>query len=282
MKDRDEPGQYGDTLSLDEHGPWTTVTRQSKKRIGAIHRALQILDLLTERAVPMSTYELARTLGAPASTIYKITDELVNCAMLTRDKEGRIWLGPRLMRYGLTYRARMDAFVTAKRVMERLCTEIGETVQICARDEDMMSVIGMARGKGHFNVASDVGTRVPLNWTASGRLLLGHLPHEERRDIFERTARPSETGLADTDPDLLARISGDEFKARVAVQMGASEYAVACIASPIRDTFGACQATISIVLPESRAQAELPQFIAAVTQAAQSVERAIILDGNLE
>jgi len=248
---------------------------EPKKRVGAIDRVLQILDLLTERAVPMSTYELARELGAPASTVYKIADELIERAMLTRGNDGLVWLGPRLMRYGLTYRARMDAFVEAKREMERLCEKVGETVQICVRDEDMMTGIGMVRGKGHFNVASDVGTRVPLNWTASGRLLLGHLPADERRAIFARMARPSETGLAETDPDRLTQVSGDEFKARVAVQMGASEYSVACIASPIRDAKGVCLATISIVLPESRARAELPQLIDAVTTAAQSVENTI-------
>ncbi len=244
-----------------------------RKRVGAIDRALQILDALTARAEPMSAYELARAVGAPASTVYKIAEELVGRAMLVRDGDGALWLGPRLMRYGLTYRARMDAFADARREMERLCAEVGETVQICVRDEDMMSVIGMARGKGHFNVASEVGTRVPLNWTASGRLLFGHLPAGERRGIFARTARPSDTGLAETDADRLARVSGDEFRARVAVQMGASEYAVACIASPIRDERGACVATISIVLPESRARAELPRFIQAVTGAAGNLDR---------
>ena len=246
-----------------------------RTRVGAIDRALQILDILTESSEPMSAYELARVIGAPGSTVYKIVDELVERSMLSRNNEGLVWLGPRLMRYGLTYRARMDAFGEAKQEMERLSAEIGETVQICARDEDMMSVIGMARGPGHFNVASEVGTRVPLNWTASGRLLLGHLSPEERRAIFARQARPSDTGLAETDPDRLTQVAGDEFKARVAVQMGASEYAVACIASPIRDAGGTCLATISIVLPESRARAELPHLIAAVTNAALNVEKAI-------
>ncbi len=246
-----------------------------KKRVGAIDRALQILDILTERVEPMNAYELARTLGAPVSTVYKITNQLSDRDVLENDGDGMLWLGPRLMRYGLTYRAEMDVFAEAKREMERLCTEVGETVQICARDGDMMSVIGMVRGKGHFDVASKVGTRVPLNWTASGRLLLGHLPAEERYAIFANTVRPSETGLADTDPDRLTQMSGDEFKARVAVQMGASEYEIACIASPISDARGVCVATISIVLPETRARANLPYLIQAATKASQNVESTI-------
>lgn len=248
---------------------------EPRKRVGAIDRALQILDLLTERGGALSTYELARETGAPASTIYKIVDELLEREMLNRVDDTRVWLGPRLLRYGLAYHASVDALAQARREMERLCREVGETVQICARDEGMMTVVDMARGPGHFNVASDVGTRVPLNWTASGRLLLGHLPEKERCEIFANSARPSETGQADTDPVTLSELARSEFNDRLAVQMSASEYAVACIASPIRDPSGACIATISIVLPESRAEAEYDRLTNAVRASALNIENAL-------
>lgn len=248
---------------------------EQRKRVGAIDRSLQVLDLLTERGKPTTAYDLARATGAPASTIYKIVDDLLDRDMLSRIDEAQVWLGPRLLRYGLAYRASVDVFTEARREMDRLCKQVGETVQICARDDGMMTVIGMARGPGHFNVASDVGTRVPLNWTASGRLLLGHLPEAERQAIFAECARPSGTGQADTDPARLSRQAGQEFRDRLAVQMGASEYAVACIASPICDKAGNCLATISIVLPESRAEAERDRLTSAVRAAAANVETAL-------
>lgn len=248
---------------------------EQRKRVGAIDRSLQVLDLLTECGKPMTAYELARATGAPASTVYKIVEDLLDREMLSRIEESQIWLGPRLLRYGLAYRASVDAFTEARREMERLCAEAGETIQICARDGGMMTVIDMARGPGHFTVASDIGTRVPLNWTASGRLLLGHLPEADRRAIFAESARPSETGQAETDPGRLSQQARAEFEERLAVQMSASEYAVACIASPICDPSGNCLATISIVLPESRAQAQLPSLTAAVRTAARNVENAI-------
>lgn len=247
----------------------------SRKRVGAIDRTLQILDTLTDRRQPMSTYDLARSIGAPASTVYKIVDELVQRSMLIRIGDGAVWLGPRLMRYGLTYRSRMDVFNEAKREMERLGERLGETIQICTRDEDMMTVIGMSRGEDHFNVASDVGTRVPLNWTASGRLLLGHLEEAERVQIFREIARPSTTGRAETDPDKLAQLAGTEFRERLAIQMSASEFAVACIASPICDESGACVATISIVLPETKARAATQRLSEEVRRSARNIETAL-------
>jgi len=251
------------------------MTDIPRSRTSGIDRALQVMDILTERQTPMSAYELARSVGAPVSTIYRIVDELVERDMLSRTRSGQVWLGPRLMRYGLVYRSHIDMFAEAKSEMQALSKRTGETVQVCARDDDMMVVIAMAVGEGHFRVTSDVGTRVPLNWTASGRLLLGHLPDQERLAAFARCARPSVTGIAETDPAVLAKQSRDDFIRRLALQMGSSEYSVACIAAPIRDASGACVSTLSIVLPEQRVAQRLDELTVEVQQAAEYVERAL-------
>ncbi|MCR8726107.1 IclR family transcriptional regulator [Frigidibacter sp. ROC022] len=246
-----------------------------RSRTSGIDRTLQVMDILAERQVPMSTYDLAKSAGAPVSTIYRIVDELIERDMLSRGPNNSVWLGPRLMRYGLIYRARMDIFSLARHEMQRLVEATGETVQICARDDGMMLVIGMEEGEGHFRVTSNVGTRVPLNWTASGRLLLGHLDDDERRDAFAATARPSHTGMAETDPDILAAQARADFEARLAVQFNASEFSVACIAAPIRDETGACVATISIVLPDRKAGERRDELARAVQEAASAVERSL-------
>jgi DNA-binding IclR family transcriptional regulator len=247
----------------------------TRSRTSGIDRSLQIMDILAERRSPMSAYDLAKSAGAPVSTIYRIVDDLVLREMLSRGPDNSVWLGPRLMRYGLIYRARMDVFGLARAEMQRLVEATGETVQICARDGGMMLVIGMEEGEGHFRVASAVGTRVPLNWTASGRLLLGHLGDGERRAAFAASARPSHTGMAETDPDILAAQARADFDNRLAVQFNASEFSVACIAAPIRDDKGACVATISIVLPDRKAAERQDELARAVRAAAASVERSL-------
>jgi DNA-binding IclR family transcriptional regulator len=251
----------------------TEVTRRT--RTNALTRNLQILDILTERLVPMTAYELAKASGAPASTVYKLIDELTECSMLSRTADGRVWLGPRLMRYGLAYRTRMNAFTEARRAMMELNERTGEMIQICTRDEGRMSVIDMAEGAGAFRVTSDVGTRVPLNWTASGRLLVGHLPETERLAIFKACAEPSHTGLAETDPEKLAKMSREAFVEGLSVQIDTSEESVACIAAPIRDQQGACLMTLSVVMPKHRVADRFESIATEVRNAAQSVERAL-------
>ncbi len=251
------------------------LDQERRKRTSGIDRSLQVLDVLSERNEAMTTYDVARSIGAPVSTIYRIVDELIEREMLSRGAGNTVWLGPRLMRYGLVYRASLDTFGMAQQEMNRLCKETRETVQICTRDGGMMLVIGMAVGEGHFRVASDVGTRVPLNWTASGRLLLGHLPEDQRRRAFADCACPSRTGIAETDPEKLSAQARQDFEDRLAVQFNASEFSVACIAAPIRDEAGACAATISVVTADRQAALRRDELSQAVRAAAEAVERSL-------
>ena len=242
-----------------------------RARTSGIDRALQVLDHLQATGSPATAYEIARKVGAPVSTAYLVIDEMVAKRLL--DRVGNmVWLGPRLFHYGLAYARSLDLLGIAAGIMEDLARCVGETVQLCGRDEGRMVVLAMAEGPGHYRVSSRVGTRVPLNWTASGRLLIGHLPRPERLALFQRFAEPSPTGRAVTDGAVLADAAADALAARLAVQIGESDASVACVAAPIRDAAGACLATISIVLPEDRLGRDHDRYAQAVQAAAADIE----------
>ncbi|MBT9433499.1 helix-turn-helix domain-containing protein [Candidatus Sodalis endolongispinus] len=76
---------------------------QRRTRVRGIDRTLQILDCLQNRQSPITTYEVAKDLAAPLSSIYSLVDVLVASRLLERDENGMICLGARLYRYGLAY-----------------------------------------------------------------------------------------------------------------------------------------------------------------------------------
>jgi DNA-binding IclR family transcriptional regulator len=240
-------------------------------RVSAVDRMVQIFDHLQETGRPATGYEIARAIQAPVSTVYALTEELVGKRLLDR-VDGALWLGSRLFHYGLGYARTLDLLTVATHEMHELCRDAGETVQICGRDGDDMVVLAMAEGPGHFQVTSRVGTRVPLNWTASGRLLVGHLPDPERLALFRR-ARPSPTGRAETDAEALAAAARAALADRLSIQCGESDFAVACIAAPILDADRACRATISIVVPETKVGSRGPDLVDAVRGAAARIEQ---------
>ena len=243
-----------------------------RSRTSGIERALQILDHLQGSGAPATAYEIARAVGAPVSTIYAIIDDLVDKDLLGRAADGRVWLGARLYHYGLSYARTLDLLGAAEEEMRALARICGETVQVCGRDDDQMVVLAMAEGPGQFQVSSRVGTRSPLNWTASGRLLAGHLDDAARRALFVRSARTSPTGRAETDPDVLSASAAEALADGLSIQTGESDFAVACIAAPIRDGSGACRATMSIVVPEAKVGRTAPDLVALVRESARRVE----------
>lgn len=253
----------------------TSLKINRRSRVSGIDRVLQVLDFLYETGSPSGAYAIAKAIGAPLSTVYVIVEDMVDKNLLSRGADGGLWLGDRLYRYGLAYARSLDFLSVANSEMYDLCRQIGETIQLCGLDGDYMQVLAMADGPGHFQVTSRVGTRVPLNWTASGRLLVGHLPEEERLALFRRCASASPTGRADTDPQTLSEAARCAFEQRLSIQAGESDYAVACIASPICDEEGACVATISIVLPEQKILDNRAHYTQNVQQSAARIEKAM-------
>ncbi len=250
-----------------------TPKKSGRTRTSGIERTVQIFDCLAEKGEPASAYEISKMINAPMSTIYTIVSELAAREMLIRDDEGLVWFGQRMMYYGLTCQAKLDFLVEAKKEMRTLCDEVDETIQICTRDRGMMVVTAMANGRGHFRITSDVGTRVPINWAASGRLLLGHLPHEERLSEFEKHSRIAPRGVVEMDPQVLSDQSRHDFEKGVAVQCSVNDPNVTCIASPIQDIDGNTIATISIVMSDQKAVQNLDYYTNALRKSASSIER---------
>ncbi len=261
-------------LSVDAGSDVETEAKGARRsRVSGIDRALQVIDYLYETGAPAGAYAIAKAVKAPLSTVYVIIDDLVGKNMLARNADGSIWLGARLYHYGLAYARSLDFMSVATHEMHDLCRQAGETVQVCGRDGDYMLVLAMADGPSHYQVASRVGTRVPLNWTASGRLLVGHLAEAERIELFKRCARTSPTGRAEIDARTLSDSAGKAFEQRLSIQVAESDYAVACIASPICDRSGECVATISIVLPEQKVVSDENHYTEHVRASAQRIEK---------
>jgi DNA-binding IclR family transcriptional regulator len=249
-----------------------TAAGPKRSRVSGIDRALQILDQLRDTGKPATAYDLAQRVKAPLSTIYTIVDDLVAKELLVRGEDGSVWLGPRLYHYGLAYERSIDLMAIAKEEMLDLNRRLGETIQICGRDKDMMVVLAMAEGKDHFQVTSRVGSRVPLNWVASGRLLVGHLPDAERIAIFRRCAKSSPTGRAEMDAAALSAQAAQSIQDRLSIQAGESAYSVACVAAPIMDAKRECAATISVVLPDFKVAEARARYAEAVQAAAARIE----------
>ena len=223
------------------------------RRARGIDRVVHILDYLYRQGRPLRVNEIAKGIGAPRSTVYEIADHLLQEQMLeVFDDEGRVFLGRRLYFYGLAYTDRFDLTREAGKHLKVLTEKTGETSQLCMMQGNKYAVLMMDHGVRHFKISSNVGETIPLPWTASGRLLLSHLPDGDILNLIPAT----DFILPDGRP-----LPADEFLGQVHAAAAAGFFSCDTIVDSYTHCFAAavinekreCAATLCLVVPREDA-----------------------------
>ena len=241
----------------------------------SVRRALEIFEFLLQLDAPTTIGEIVTALEIPKSTAYELVRTLSDSGYLEPGRRGSgIFLGRKLFELGMAYRSKIDLLKDGSQIVEELRDQVGETVQLSVLENDMMLVLVKEEGSQSIRIISRVGSRVPVNWAAAGRLLVSDLDDERLRELLQRSVRPSPTGQAVTD---IAKLMGQVRRARkqgYAIEINEANAHAGCVAAPIIDAAGHCVAAISAVAPEQRlGRANRDRLVAAVTAAAQHLSR---------
>lgn len=219
------------------------------ERQRGVDRVIDIFEALLKRREPVRVGDLARRLSAPRSTLYALVKRLVEAELLALDEDdGAVFFGPAMHLYGTAYAERDPLRRRARDVLDELAAETDAMAQLCALRGDKYVVLDSRSGRGLFRITADVGVPVPLPWTASGRLLLGHLSDDAIRALIPSGDYRLPDGR-EVDPEAFL---ADVARARAAghcVTIGLSDRFTCCLAAPIRGPDGRVTATLCYVVP---------------------------------
>lgn len=236
----------------------------------ALRRAIDLLEYLRARGEAATGPQIVAALGIPKSSAYELIRTLLDTGLLEEDAaQGGYFLGRRLYLMGLAYRAQVDLLREATGIARALRDETGETVQFSVLDQRQMLVLFKEEGLHPLRIISRAGSRVPVNWTAAGRLLVSDMEDAALRELLAETVRPSPTGGAETDVSRLVARIRTARRIGHAIELNETNEHAGCVAAPVRDEQGQCIAALSIVVPEPRMTPDrLPALVAAVGAAA--------------
>jgi DNA-binding IclR family transcriptional regulator len=221
----------------------------------SVRRTLDIFELMLAAREPLSVTAVIERLRIPKSTAYELIRMLGESGYLERGRRpGTYFLGRRLFELGMAYKSQVDLLKEGSHVVEALRDRTGETVQFSVLENEMMLVLLKEESRQPIRIISHIGTRVPVNWAAAGRLLVSDLPDAELRRLLEHSARPSPTGRAPTDVNTLVAQIRRARAQGYAVELNETNAHAGCVAAPVVDAAGRCVAAISIVAPEQRMQ----------------------------
>lgn len=211
------------------------VTESSRAR--GVDRVIDILRKLHHAQRPMTMRELIEATGAPRSSIYELVAILTEVGWLETSADGSVFFGREMHYYGSDYATHNDLISRAHQSILALVRKYDETTQLCMLEGNKYTVVLSENSARPFNISSDIGVRVPIPWTATGRLLLGHMNADAIRALI-----PADDFVLDNG----VRIDFDEFMRDVqnakelgyCCTEGLSNAFRLCMAAPVRDRAG--------------------------------------------
>jgi IclR family acetate operon transcriptional repressor len=155
------------------------------KRIRGASRALELLEAIAKHQ-PVNLAELARQLGEDKSTLQRI--------LMTLADEAWIRMAPGTpTRWELTARvyslAQMGQGFTelrhrARRALDRLRTETGESIMLVVPDRGRMVTIDALECTQLVRTAPYIGMLIPPRDSASGQAVLAHMTPQQQADLL--------------------------------------------------------------------------------------------------
>ncbi|EFM55314.1 IclR family transcriptional regulator [Brucella sp. 6810] len=242
------------------------------KRSRGLERAFEILDYLRVSRAPANPNEIAARIKAPRSTVYELVNLLLSNGVLEYcDDEGRVYLGRKLYFLGAAYEDHFNFIRECDRALSKVAEQTRETAQFCMLDENKYTVVRMHEGARPFRISSDVGQRVPIPWTASGRLLLSHLNDAEILAFIppEDFQLPNGQWLA---PEVFLREVHAARAARAFTFDSIVDSFTHCFAVPVENDHGKFCATVCLVAPRDDGIRNHDMYLQSLREAALSLK----------
>jgi DNA-binding IclR family transcriptional regulator len=238
------------------------------RRARGLDRAFEILDFLRARREPVKPNEIAAQIGAPRSSVYELVNLLLRNGILEYNgSEGRVYLGRKLYFLGAAYEDHFDFMRECDQVLEKLASTTRETAQFCMLDGNKYAVVRMKEGARPFRISSDVGRPVPIPWTASGRLLVGHMSDSEIVDFIPRDDFHLPNGEWMDPQKFIAEVRGATAAGEFTFNSIVDSF-THCFAVPVKGTDGGTLATLCLVAPRDDGLKHRQSYLDSLKQAA--------------
>lgn len=244
--------------------------------INSVDRALAILCQYSQRVKELGITELSQLLDLPKSTVHGLVKTLEARGFLVKNAEnGKYRLGLKVYDLGMSYSTGMELQTAAKPVAQALSAKYGKSVHVAVFAGGMAVFIMKVEHKDYIMAIPRTGLSFPAHATASGKVLLAHLPQAELDKHLAEGLYPL-TRRTITDSKILV---GELEKVRTqgyAVDNEETFSGIGCVAAPIRDQSGRVVAAVSMsgvvaeVLGESH-----PDMVRDVIESARHISRVL-------
>jgi len=242
----------------DQRGPQDLESATGPTQKGSsIQRVLDILEVVATSERPLTPTEMSEILDIPKASVHRLCSALETQGFLQVGLSGRGLLpGHRFNRMAQGVLASSPLRAERHAILKELSLSIGETCNIAIPDGSEMIYFDRAETHWPVRIQFQVGSRVPVYSTASGKMYLSTLPVGKRQRILNNTS------LVPFTKNTLIELDQLEQELLLVAEQGYSvdneEYidGMVALAVPVTNAKGRLYATISLQAPVLRVSAD--------------------------
>lgn len=245
-------------------------TDADRYTVPGLERGLRILAEFSRSERVHTAPELARRLGAPRSTVFRLLVTLEQMGFVERTSDGRAFrLGLAVLRLGFEYLGSLGMVELGRPILERLRDSTGCGTSLVVRDG--REVVFVLRAVPHSPFASSVsvGTRLPAHATVLGHALLADHSLAQLRALYpdeQLAQRGAQTPLNAT--ELFEQVKQVRARGHV-ISDGFYEAHISTVSAPVFGDANHVVAAIGLTVPGNRVpDAQRAPLVAAVCGAA--------------
>lgn len=261
----------------------TVRTRQAKEPsyiVPALKRGLLLLQAFSKDKPVQSLGVLAKELGLPRATTFRLANTLEHLGFLVRDPEtGEYRVGAAALKLGWSYLSGLELPEIAYPFLTNLRYETGASVHMAVRDGH--DIVYVSRLPANTALSSNIklGSRLPAHGSSMGRAMLQDLEEDQLFTLYRgiRELAPFSSETPNTVMQLRDLLLKDAENDGVVISRGYYEKGVESIAVPIRDGGDRVVGAINITAAAGRYSDEdfKGHILDLVMEAAQLISMAI-------
>jgi DNA-binding IclR family transcriptional regulator len=159
-----------------------------KYAVPAVEKALDVLELLSEQAVPMTQAQLCRALGREPGELFRMLSALEARGYLRREDNGGYVLTLKLFELSRTHSPHDELLRAAAAPMRELVDFTRESCHLSVLHRDQVLVLTQVDSPTSIRLSVQPGSLHSAVDTLSGHVLLAHCPDAERDELLARRA----------------------------------------------------------------------------------------------
>ena len=179
---------------------------QKGKRIQAVEKAIQLMDVFWKERRELSLTELTKIAQCPKSSIHITLATLMDAALITQNPEnGKYYLGFHAYELGCAASEPWDILPLAEPHMSRIVEKYEISLYLGKRCQDNIVLVKNTEPHNDVVISSPQGGRIPLYSCAQGKCILAQFSDAELTRYLKNCQFKSYTMLPPYNPDELRK-----------------------------------------------------------------------------